>query len=194
MGEDLFLYYYLKIKMVENLEEKLVKKFGRITTRVGGKGTIRRKKKTMRKSNNTDDKKLQTQLKKLNVNNIPAIEEVNLFKENGRVIHFTNPRVQASIAANTYVVSGKAEEKKLNDLLPQILPQLGPAALNGLQNLTSNAKEVKEEIDEIPALVEVTDFQTVADENELNQKEKNINYNEKKESVKENLGSIVNVS
>merc|ERR1712170_25839 len=156
MGEDLFLYYYLKIKMVENLEEKL--------------------------------------LKKLNVNNIHAIEEVNLFQDNGKVIHFTNPRVQASIAANTYVVSGKAEEKNLNDLLPHILPQLGPGALNGLQNLTSNAKEVKEENEEIPALVEVTDFQTVADENELNQKEKNINYNEKKESVKENLGSIVNVS
>merc|ERR1711976_925305 len=194
MGEDLFLYYYLKIKMVENLEEKLVKKFGRITTRVGGKGTIRRKKKTIRKSNNTEDKKLQTQLKKLNVNNIHAIEEVNLFQDNGKVIHFTNPRVQASIAANTYVVSGKAEEKNLNDLLPHILPQLGPGALNGLQNLTSNAKEVKEEIDEEIPLVEVTDFQTVADENELNQKEKNINYNEKKESVKENLGSIVNVS
>merc|ERR1712170_122781 len=156
MGEDLFLYYYLKIKMVENLEEKL--------------------------------------LKKLNVNNIHAIEEVNLFQDNGKVIHFTNPRVQASIAANTYVVSGKAEEKNLNDLLPHILPQLGPGALNGLQNLPSNAKEVKEENEEIPALVEVTDFQTVADENELNQKEKNINYNEKKESVKENLGSIVNVS
>merc|ERR1711976_17479 len=194
MGEDLFLYYYLKIKMVENLEEKLVKKFGRITTRVGGKGTIRRKKKTIRKSNNTEDKKLQTQLKKLNVNNIHAIEEVNLFQDNGKVIHFTNPRVQASIAANTYVVSGKAEEKHLNDLLPHILPQLGPGALSGLQDYTSKDKEIDNENEEIPALVEVTDFQTVADENELNQKEKNINYNEKKESVKENLGSIVNVS
>merc|ERR1712170_182970 len=141
MGER-FNIKILICNMIENLEEKIAKKFGRVTTRVGGKGTIRRKKKTMRKSNNTDDKKLQTQLKKLNVNNIPAIEEVNLFKENGRVIHFTNPRVQASIAATTYVVSGKAEEKKLNDLLPQILPQLGPAALNGLQDYTSKDKEI----------------------------------------------------
>merc|ERR1712100_218180 len=127
-------------------------------------------------------KKLQTQLKKLNVNNIPAIEEVNLFQDNGKIIHFTNPRVQASIAANTYVVSGKAEEKSLNDLLPHILPQLGPGALNGLQDFTSNNKEIEDENEKIPALVEVTNFQTVADENKLNQEEKNFNYNKKKKS------------
>ena len=34
--------------------------------------------------------------------------------------------MQASIAANTYVVSGHAETKKLQDLLPGIINQLGP--------------------------------------------------------------------
>ena len=43
---------------------------------------------------------------------------MNLFKEDGTVIHFAAPKVQASIAANTYVVSGNAETKKLQDLLP----------------------------------------------------------------------------
>merc|ERR1712083_1262366 len=122
------------------------------------------KKKTIRKSNNTEDKKLQTQLKKLNVNNIPAIEEVNLFQDNGKVIHFTNPRVQASIAANTYVVSGKAEEKRLNDLLPSILPQLGPSALDELKNLQTEFQRSGEvemdqdDDDDIPDLVEATNF------------------------------------
>ena len=40
----------------------------------------------------TDDKKLQSNLKKLGVNNIPGIEEVNMMKEDGNVIHFTNPK------------------------------------------------------------------------------------------------------
>merc|ERR1711998_245947 len=194
MGSYLIKNSVKSQKMVENLEEKIVKKFGRVTTRVGGKGTIRRKRKTLRKSNNTEDKKLQTQLKKLNVNNIPAIEEVNLFQDNGTVIHFTNPRVQASIAANTYVVSGKAEEKRLNDLLPHILPQLGPGALNGLHDFTSKNKEIEDENEKIPALVEVTSFRKVGDENKLNKEEKNFNYNKKKNSEDKNLDSIVNVS
>jgi len=50
-----------------------------------------------------------------------AIEEVNLFKEDGSVIHFANPRFQVAGGANMYVVSGKAENKKIQDILPGIL-------------------------------------------------------------------------
>jgi nascent polypeptide-associated complex subunit beta len=44
------------------------------------------------KSSGTDDKKLQTTLKKMNVQPIQAIEEVNMFKEDGNVIHFAAPK------------------------------------------------------------------------------------------------------
>jgi nascent polypeptide-associated complex subunit beta len=57
-----------------------------------GKGTPRRKTKKVHKSSGTDDKKLQTSLKKLNVQAIQAIEEVNMFKEDGNVIHFAAPK------------------------------------------------------------------------------------------------------
>jgi nascent polypeptide-associated complex subunit beta len=57
-----------------------------------GKGTPRRKTKKVHKSSGTDDKKLQTSLKKLNVQPIQAIEEVNMFKEDGNVIHFAAPK------------------------------------------------------------------------------------------------------
>jgi hypothetical protein len=57
-----------------------------------GKGTPRRKTKKVHKSTGTDDKKLQTSLKKLNVQPIQAIEEVNMFKEDGNVIHFAAPK------------------------------------------------------------------------------------------------------
>merc|ERR1712014_155295 len=89
-------------------------------------------------SSSSDDKRLQNTLKRLGVNNIPAIEEVNLFKDNGTVIHFQNPKVQASIAANTYVVSGHAETKKLQDLLPGIINQLGPDNLANLKKIAES--------------------------------------------------------
>jgi nascent polypeptide-associated complex subunit beta len=57
-----------------------------------GKGTPRRKVKKVHKSSGTDDKKLQTALKKLNVQPIQAIEEVNMFKSDGNVIHFSAPK------------------------------------------------------------------------------------------------------
>lgn len=60
--------------------------------RTGGKGSVRRKKKTVHKTTTADDKKLQSTLKRLGVNNIPGIEEVNLFKDDGSVVHFTNPK------------------------------------------------------------------------------------------------------
>jgi len=101
--------------------------------RTGGKGTVRRKHKAVRKAAIHDDKRIKATLNRLNVRDIPAIEEVNLFKEDGSVIHFVNPKVQASIAANTYVVSGNAETKKLQDLLPGIITQLGPDNLDYLK-------------------------------------------------------------
>lgn len=104
-------------------------------TQTGGKGSVRRKHKAERKAGVADDKRLKATLNKLAVRDIPAIEEVNLFKEDGSVIHFVNPKVQASIAANTYVVSGNGETKKLQDLLPGIITQLGPDNLSELRKI-----------------------------------------------------------
>ena len=57
-----------------------------------GKGTPRRKVKSKPKNSMVDDKKLQTALKKINVQPIQAIEEVNMFKADGNVIHFAAPK------------------------------------------------------------------------------------------------------
>ena len=74
---------------------KLKAKFGASTeggVRTGGAGSVRRKHKAVRKHSAQDDKKLQSLLKKMQVNPIPAIEEVNLFKEDGTIIHFQSPK------------------------------------------------------------------------------------------------------
>ena len=94
--------------------------------RIGGKGSARRKRKVVHKTVATDDKKLQATLKKLAVNNIQGIEEVNILRDDGTgtVIHFNNPKVQASLSANVFAITGHAENKQLGDILPTILPQV----------------------------------------------------------------------
>ncbi|XP_014307254.1 transcription factor BTF3 isoform X2 [Myotis lucifugus] len=114
-------------------QEKLAKLQAQV--RIGGKGTARRKKKVVHRTATADDKKLQFSLKKLGVNNISGIEEVNMFTNQGTVIHFNNPKVQASLAANTFTITGHAETKQLTEMLPSILNQLGADSLTSLRRL-----------------------------------------------------------
>lgn len=93
----------------KSLEEKL--RFLQSQVRIGGKGTVRRKKKILHQMNATDDKKLQSALKRVNLSAIPGIEEVNIIKDDLSVIHFNNPRAQASLSANTFAVTGRGENK-----------------------------------------------------------------------------------
>jgi nascent polypeptide-associated complex subunit beta len=149
----------------------IAKRFGAASTNTGGKGSVRRKKKVASRAGTAQsDVKLNSTLKKLGANNIPGIEEVNFFKEDGKVIHFKSPKVQASIPANTYVVSGPSETKALQDLLPNIVSQLGMNDIAALQNMaqgaggTSGIPEGNEEEDDddVPDLVEGT-FEEVSE-------------------------------
>ena len=136
--------------------------------RTGGKGTVRRKKKTVHKTTTTDDKRLQSTLKRIGVNNIPAIEEVNIFKDD-LVIHFVNPKVQASIAANTWVVSGSPQTKKLQDLFPGIINQLGADSFANLKKIAqqfqkqdAHPAEGGDDDDDVPELIEGETFEEAA--------------------------------
>lgn len=105
--------------------------------RIGGKGTPRRKKKIVHSTPATDDKKLQSSLKKLSVNTIPGIEEVNIIKNDGTVIHFNNPKAQASLPTNTFAITGHGENKSISEMLPGILTQLGPQDITQLKKIAS---------------------------------------------------------
>merc|ERR1711915_869974 len=144
--------------------EKLKKLQGEV--RIGGKGTQRRKKKVIHRTATTDGKKIEISLKKLSVNSIPGIEEVNMIKEDGQVIHFNNPKVQASLAANTFAITGHAENKQIADMLPGILNQLGAESLSSLKKLANSVagaggdsgkpstEDIDADDDEVPDLVE----------------------------------------
>merc|ERR1711985_93831 len=124
----------------------------------GGKGSARRKTKKNVKTGVADDKALQAQFKRLGVNNIPGIEEVNMFKDDGTVLHFQSPKVQASITANTYVVSGHGESKQLQELLPGIINQLGADNLMNLKRIAeqmgASGGKGADDDDDVPDLAE----------------------------------------
>ncbi|KAH8315674.1 hypothetical protein KR059_007914, partial [Drosophila kikkawai] len=105
--------------------------------RIGGKGTPRRKKKIVHSTSATDDKKLQLSLKKLSVKPIAGIEEVNIIKNDGTVIHFNNPNLQASLPANTFAITGHGDRKTIAELMPSILAQLGSQDINQLKQLAT---------------------------------------------------------
>merc|ERR1712115_648645 len=135
LADRLVLSYYSSSSAIMD-SAKLAKM--QASVRIGGEGTPRRKVKNVHKSSGTDDKKLQTTLKKLNVQPIQAIEEVNMFKSDGNVIHFSAPKVHASVPANTFAIYGNGEEKELTELVPGILNQLGPDSLASLRKLAES--------------------------------------------------------
>ncbi|PQE21299.1 nascent polypeptide-associated complex subunit beta protein [Rutstroemia sp. NJR-2017a WRK4] len=151
--------------------EKLKRMQARGGMRTGtGKGTPRRKVKNVHKSTGMDDKKLQTALKKLNVQPIQAIEEVNMFKSDGNVIHFAAPKVHAAVPSNTFAIYGNGEDKELTELVPGILNQLGPDSLASLRKLAESYQSMQkaeggedkkddEDDDDIPDLVEGENFE-----------------------------------
>lgn len=60
--------------------------------RIGGKGSTRRKVKKVQKTVVTDQKKLDDTLKKLNVQSIANVDEVNMFQKDSKILHFSRPQ------------------------------------------------------------------------------------------------------
>ena len=86
-----------------------------------------------------------------------------MIKDDGTVIHFNNPKVQASLAANTFAITGAAETKRITDMVPGILSQLRAenfSHLKQLANVQSGGADgfgnapIEEDDDEVPDLVE----------------------------------------
>jgi nascent polypeptide-associated complex subunit beta len=130
-----------------------------------GSGAARRKNKKPVNSVG-DDKRLGSVLKKMSLQPLNGFEEVNIFKNDGEVIHITTPKIQASTPSNTYVVSGTVENKKLQELIPGVLNQLSPEMIRSyaesmkagqpaaVQSQTIQEEEEEDEDDEVPDLVE----------------------------------------
>ncbi|KAF5772037.1 putative nascent polypeptide-associated complex NAC domain, NAC A/B domain superfamily [Helianthus annuus] len=93
----------------------------------------------------TYDERLQSTLERIGVHTPPGLEEIEhvcIFKDD-TVISFLNPKVEVSIQANTWVVSGSPQVQNLHDILPGILNQLGPENLANLAKLAEQLQKQK---------------------------------------------------
>lgn len=81
-----------------------------------------------------------------------GVDEVNFFKDDNTVLHFSKPEAYASIQNNTFIVSGEPETKNIKDLLPDILQQLGPKQHKALKDIVTGGLQAASE--EVPNLVE----------------------------------------
>ena len=145
----------------------IAKRFGgnTIGATTGGGGNARRKKKATPKISAADDKKVANNLKRLNPQTIPGIEEVNIFKENNEVIHFVQPKVQAAVQSKTFIISGgNCETTTVEALMPGIVTQMGNVASQmgmgaGGTDVDDDDEppELVDDDDEPPALVADTD-------------------------------------
>ncbi|KAL7672237.1 hypothetical protein ACOME3_007130 [Neoechinorhynchus agilis] len=149
-------------------QERLRKLASTAPSKIGGKGTIRRRAKRTHHHHHQggvdDERKLQATYKRLAMNTVSGIEEVNFFKTNGEVMHFTSPKVQASIGSNTFAITGPYQSQEIGKMLPGIVSQLGadlftrkfanvvPEVAVEAQS-SAVAAETEDIADEIPELV-----------------------------------------
>ncbi|KAF7457034.1 Nascent polypeptide-associated complex subunit beta [Cryptosporidium felis] len=148
------------VDAIEQARQKLRDRFGVGTTQVGGKGTARRKRRAQKPSISVDVKKVQTVTSRFRCQNFPTINEVTMMKKDGTCLHFLNPKLQASVTTNTYILTGNPQEKLIRDL-PQ---HLNPMDLNVFLNDPKFQKLLEEsqasrmravvEDEDIPELVE----------------------------------------
>lgn len=81
-----------------------------------------------------------------------GVDEVNFFRDDNTILHFSKPEAYASIQNNTFIVAGEPETKNIRDLLPDILQQLGPKQHKILKDLITGGTQATNE--EVPNLVE----------------------------------------
>ncbi len=88
-----------------------------------------------------------------------------MFREDGNVLHFTNPKgvfndlafnrvarsfilsnspVHAAVSANTFAIYGTGHVKELTELVPGILNQLGPDSLASLRKLAESYQAIQQ--------------------------------------------------
>jgi nascent polypeptide-associated complex subunit beta len=130
------------------------------SVRTGGKGSVRRKRKAVHRSGNAGNQKLQVAFQRLGLQQLDAIDEVNMFKEDGTVLNFQQPTTSANVQSRTFVVQGTPQQKTVQELLPGILTQMGPEGIQSLQSAmgaASAAEGADGDDDDVPDLVESFD-------------------------------------
>jgi nascent polypeptide-associated complex subunit beta len=144
-------------KEILEARAKMAEQYGNV--KLGGKGTQRKTKFVVHRSNAVQDKKISSIIKKTQARKIPDIQEINIFKDDNSVIHFKKPVLEYSVKEKVTFVTGAPENKTIKDLLPGIMKQLGAKQFSFIKEYADQLKrnnDIKgdKKVDEAPELVE----------------------------------------
>jgi nascent polypeptide-associated complex subunit beta len=95
--------------------------------RTGGKGSVRRTVKAVHRGSG-EDKKVTTTLKRLGVTPVSDVAEATMMRTDGSAFVFKNPKVQASMQSQCFVVSGNYDTKSLQEVFPGLAAAAAAAA------------------------------------------------------------------
>ena len=110
---------------------KLAKKFGK-SSKIGGKGTQKRKNVYKKKKVNTD-KTIKNLTSKLGAQKLPDITNINLFTDDNKVIQFKTPEVFGSFQNQTIIVTGQSQTNDIKDCFADVITEIGPKQLEELK-------------------------------------------------------------
>merc|ERR1711904_486068 len=92
------------INDISNVTENIAKL--NAATRIGGKGTVRRRTKRVSKASSAvDEKRLAAALQKLGISSVPVVTEATI-RTKDEIISFDNAKVSASVSAQSIFISG----------------------------------------------------------------------------------------
>merc|ERR1712084_192042 len=134
-------------------------------TKLGGKGSQKRRKFVKHKDTAVQDKKISQLAKKSQAKKLTDTAEVNMFMDDNTVMHFKKPSLEYSLKEKVSFLSGQMEKKHIKDLLPNIIKQLGPKQFSFMKDFAEtlkNTDKVEEKAEEAPELV---DFEEVSNKN-----------------------------
>lgn len=112
--------------------KNLEKRFGE-STRLGGKGTQKRKVKVQHKPAG-DDKKVKNLVKKMGAQPMPDISEMNFFLEDNTYWNFKKPEVYMSFQNQIVILSGDHEVKSVRENLAEVVTQISPEQLEQVRS------------------------------------------------------------
>ena len=119
--------------------KRLAERFGE-STRLGGKGTQKRKIKVQHKTV-ADDKKVKSLVKKMGAQAMPDISEMNFFLADNSYWHFKRPEVFMSFQNQVILLTGEHEVKSVRDNLAEVVTQISAEQLDQVRSGLAPAPE-----------------------------------------------------
>ena len=118
--------------------KKLAQKYSQTSTRLGGKGTMKRKVKVTHKASTGDDKKAKDLAKKLQCQPLPEISEVNFFTTDNKVTQFKNVDFSGNIQSQVFIVSGNSETKDVKDCFAELVGQMNSDQIEEIKKIATS--------------------------------------------------------